>query len=123
MPFDPSPIDRPARSKNGMNLAGLRILEAALRQPRPVWGDFRGCGTCALEVGRRIGLGATTYEIISGLGIKDGDIRVFFAPSMFGLQTRYEVQPHHVADAIAAIIRREEAEMGLWIGELFGEHP
>lgn len=121
MPFDPTPISRPAVSRNGVRVGDLRELATALRAPMPerfLW-DFtyvhrpHKCGTvgCALGLAREMGLLDPREELITNaFGLQYNEVaRVFGNPGHYGAETHNEVRPEQVADALDLIIVREEA--------------
>lgn len=125
MPFDPTPPTRPAVSRNGVDLDKLRALETALRAPMPegfTWNYSvvlaeRRCGTagCALGMAKVLGLipmktAALGSVAIFGLPSYEASL-VFNSAEFYGRNHHEEVTPLMVADAIAAIIAREEADI------------
>lgn len=123
MPFDPTPADRPVVSRNGVELAKLRVLEEALRAEMPqgfVW-DFSvahvegWCGSygCALGVAQQIGLipNALTTLVEGGFGMRLKEFEAIFgAPDGYGTSSPSAVTPIMVADELRKIIAREEAD-------------
>lgn len=123
MPFDPTPIIRPAVSRNGVNLKAARELEDALRNELPSdwhW-DFNrvryahSCGSagCAIGLARHIGLVARNDSFVSVLNFSSEDWCKTFTHDGHGYGVPiHAVTPLMVADALRAIIAREEAEGG-----------
>lgn len=130
MPFDPTPAPKPARSRSGAHLDELRLLESALRKPMPEgkqW-DFRKTGPhrtvgCALCVAEWIGLiphAPTGFRLlihaveVFGLSA-DETYRIFGTAETYGVDWN-AVTPLMVADALAAVIAREEADTPAAVG-------
>lgn len=121
MPFDPTPVVRPAVSKSGVQLAKLRALEEALRGPMPAkwhW-DFREvriahpCGSagCALGLAKHLKILPQTASIPFAFRLPHLTVLKVFgrdAPEFYGVHSMSAVTPLMVADALAAIIAREE---------------
>lgn len=132
MPFDPTPVTLPAISRNGVELANLRMLADALEREMPegwTW-DFatvhNDCGTAGCALGLAIFLGIIVHNLDAAIatawgyrekvyfGLDGAEAnRIFYEMITYGMGTLSDVTPAMVAAELRRVIAREEAEMGL----------
>lgn len=119
MPFEPFKTDRPAVSRNGVEVGKLRMLSEALKQEMPPtfgW-NFQtvlrttSCGTAGCAIGLAYQLKLLDRETPSTLAFEMAysDIRrIFGADNSYGVPMS-RVTPAMVAAELDRFIAREEA--------------